>query len=88
VVAASSGERVDDPSPPATPRPANPGRTASPPVIASEGFTQSLEGESLRDVARRVYGSPDEAEGLWRLNRDLIPRREGVLPAGTLLRTP
>ena len=53
-----------------------------------EGFTQALEGETLRDVAIRVYGSADEAESLWRLNRDLIRRKEGILPAGTLLRTP
>ena len=53
-----------------------------------EGFTQALEGETLRDVAIRVYGSSEEAESLWRLNRDLISRREGTLPPGTLLRTP
>jgi hypothetical protein len=63
---------------------------SQPPVIlpVQEGFTQALEGENLRDVARRVYGSADEAESLWRLNRDLVPRRDATLSAGTLLRTP
>jgi hypothetical protein len=55
---------------------------------AQEGFTQALEGETLRDVAVRVYGSADEAEALWRLNRDLVARRDATLSAGTLLRTP
>jgi hypothetical protein len=70
--------------PPAAPR--EPRRGPAPPV--QEGFTQTLEGETLRDVAVRVYGSPDEADSLWRLNRDLIRRRQGALPPGTLLRTP
>jgi hypothetical protein len=63
---------------------------SEPPAIlpAREGFTQALEGETLRDVALRVYGSADEAESLWRLNRDLVPRRDATLSAGTLLRTP
>jgi hypothetical protein len=57
-----------------------------PPV--QEGFTQALEGETLRDVARRIYGSTDEADALWRLNRDLVLRPDARLSAGTLLRTP
>jgi hypothetical protein len=72
---------------PVTAREAAPAPT---PVIlpAQEGFTQALEGETLRDVAVRVYGSADEAEALWRLNRDLVARRDATLSAGTLLRTP
>jgi len=62
--------------------------TSTPVLPPCEGFTQAREGETLRDVAIRLYGSSDEAESLWRLNRDLIRRREGTLPAGTLLRTP
>jgi hypothetical protein len=61
------------------------------PVIVApvqEGFTVAFEGETLRDVALRVYGSADEGEALWRLNRDLVGRRDAVLGAGTLLRTP
>ncbi len=57
-------------------------------LTAHQSFTETLEGETLRDVAIRVYGSPEEVEWLWRLNRDLIRRREVALPSGTLLRTP
>jgi hypothetical protein len=70
---------------------AGPNRPSSrPPVMrpAQEGFTQALEGETLHDVALRVYGSADETEALWRLNRDLVSGREATLSAGTLLRTP
>jgi hypothetical protein len=73
------------PSPPSEKVPPRP----SVPLLPTlEGFTQALDGETLRDVARRVYGSSEEAESLWRLNRDLLRRKEGTLPAGTLLRTP
>jgi hypothetical protein len=65
-----------------------PTRQSVPVLPPCDGFTQSLEGETLRDVAIRVYGSSDDAESLWRLNRDLLRRREGILPTGTLLRTP
>jgi nucleoid-associated protein YgaU len=57
-------------------------------VPAHDAFTEAYEGETLRDVASRVYGSPEEDEALWRLNRDLIGRRDDALSAGTLLRTP
>jgi hypothetical protein len=57
-------------------------------VPAHDAFTEAYEGETLRDVASRVYGSPEEDEALWRLNRDLIGRRDDTLSAGTLLRTP
>jgi hypothetical protein len=60
-----------------------------PPILPPhQGFTHTLEGETMRDVAIRVYGSSDETESLWMLNRDLIQRGEGALPTGTLLRTP
>jgi hypothetical protein len=51
-------------------------------------FTLAKEGETLRDVALRVYGSPDRVDHLWQLNRDLIGRDDVVLSSGTLLRTP
>jgi hypothetical protein len=66
-------------SPPSQPHVLQPG---------PEGFTLALEGETLRDVAIRVYGSADEAEALWRLNRDLVGKPDASLGAGTLLRTP
>ena len=43
------------------------------------------EGETLRDVAIRVYGSPDATDTLWRLNRDLVGRRDAPLPSGTFI---
>jgi hypothetical protein len=67
----------------------NPTPNHQPAILpAQEGFTQAREGETLRDVAVRVYGSADEAEALWRHNRDLVARRDATLSAGTLLRTP
>jgi hypothetical protein len=57
-------------------------------VPPHDAFTLANEGETLKDVAIRVYGSPDEVEALWRLNRDLIGQRDVTLSAGTLLRTP
>ena len=51
-------------------------------------FTTVGAGESLSDVAIRVYGSPESAEMLWRANRDVIEQRNSSLRAGMLLRTP
>jgi hypothetical protein len=86
----ASDESRAEPNASVTPRPSvkKPARRSAPVLPPREGFTQSRDGETLRDVAIRVYGSADEAESLWRLNRDLIRRRDGNLPAGTILRTP
>ena len=46
------------------------------------------QGESLEDVAIRVYGSSDPVDTLWRANRDLLPHRDSPLSAGAVLRTP
>lgn len=62
--------------------------TGKKPRPARSAFTQATEGESLTDVAVRVYGTSDAAKTLWMANRDLIERPETVLVAGTLLRTP
>ena len=55
-----------------------------------DAFTLAIEGETLEDVAVRVYGlgTSDEVEALWRVNRDLIGGKDVTLSAGTLLRTP
>jgi nucleoid-associated protein YgaU len=45
-------------------------------------------GETLEDVAIRVYGSTDQVDLLWRANRDLLPRKNSPLNAGAVLRTP
>jgi hypothetical protein len=67
-----------------TPRPRRSAKGPAP----GDGFTQAAEGETLRDVALRIYGSAEEAEALWRLNRDLVLARDIPLAEGTLLRTP
>ncbi|MGE3818388.1 MAG: hypothetical protein AB7I30_03060 [Isosphaeraceae bacterium] len=51
-------------------------------------FTQVLAGESLADLAKRVYGSTDELEALWRANRDTLDHIESPIPEGAMLRTP
>ncbi len=51
-------------------------------------FTQSRAGESLSDVAQRVYGKEDQARALWLANRDVLDRVDSPLRPGTLLRTP
>jgi len=46
------------------------------------------DGETLEDVTLRIYGSSDQLDLLWRANRDLLPRKNSPLSAGTVLRTP
>ena len=58
--------------------------TARPP----SAFTHARPGESLADIAIRVYGSPDSARKIWMANRDLIDSLDAIPPGGTLLRTP
>ena len=49
---------------------------------------KSANGESLTDVALRVYGTSEATNALWRANRDIIAHRETPLDPGLLLRTP
>jgi len=51
-------------------------------------FTVAQAGETIEDVALRVYGTIDEADALWRANRDTLLRRDSPLSVGMLLRTP
>jgi hypothetical protein len=51
-------------------------------------FTTAKDGESLDDIAVRVYGSADQADSLWRANRDQLPHRNSPIKAGAVLRTP
>jgi hypothetical protein len=51
-------------------------------------FTVVLSGETLADVATRVYGSSDSTWELWRANRDQVAQIDSVLARGMLLRTP
>lgn len=58
------------------------------PAQAHSTFTHARPGESLADIAVRVYGSPESAEKVWMANRDLIDAPDAIPPAGALLRTP
>jgi nucleoid-associated protein YgaU len=51
-------------------------------------FADVREGETLTDVARRVYGSADAAQALWLANRDQIDRPDIRLRSGSVVRTP
>jgi outer membrane biosynthesis protein TonB len=64
--------------------------TSRPPQVpAKKGpFTIVQSGESLADVAARVYGTTDAAESLWRANRDQVVAIDSSLTKGMLLRTP
>ncbi len=70
-------------------KPASP---AAGPALASTGqrsaFTTVKDGETLEDVTKRIYGSSDQLDVLWRANRDLLPHRNSPLSAGAVLRTP
>jgi len=51
-------------------------------------FTVAKAGETIEDVALRVYGTIDQSDAVWRANRDSLPRRDSPLSPGMLLRTP
>ncbi len=69
-------------------------RTAARPSRANtarqprSAFTVVETNETITDVAVRVYGTAEEADVLWRANRDAMPRQDSPLAPGTLLRTP
>jgi nucleoid-associated protein YgaU len=73
------------------PAPQPPPRTVSrrqPIATPRSPFTTANPGESLSDVAERVYGSPEAARTLWLANRDQLASPDAPLRPGTLLRTP
>jgi hypothetical protein len=77
----------------ARPRPSRPEPPVEPPKKPTPPFPRSSfaivePGESLADVAARVYGSKEAAEALWKANRDQVERVDSPLARGTLLRTP
>ncbi len=51
-------------------------------------FTRVRDGETLADVALRVYGAESASGNLWAANRDLLDRPDAPLSAGSVLRTP
>ncbi len=59
-----------------------------PPPSPRPSFAIVEPGESLEDVAARIYGSKDATEALWKANRDQVERIDSPLARGTLLRTP
>ncbi len=84
-VATSSADPMSRPqekpaSPTSGPAPASTGQRSA--------FTTVKDGETLEDVSKRIYGSSDQLDVLWRANRDLLPHRKSPLSAGAVLRTP
>lgn len=80
-----------DPSPPepAPPREATePARRSNTRRPIDSPFASVQPGETITDVARRVYGSEAEAPRLWSANRDVVPALDAILEPGTVLRTP
>ena len=61
---------------------------AVPTARPRDGFTTVASGESLADVARRVYGPSAEVAKLWRANRDQLPDVATPPRVGMTLRTP
>jgi hypothetical protein len=51
-------------------------------------FTEVGQGESLTDVAVRVYGTSAAARSIWKSNRDILGGQDAPLRAGMVLRTP
>ena len=64
-------------------------RNASSRFAAARGaFTKTKVGESLADVAERVYGTKSAVYSLWRANRDVLNSPDDPIEAGLILRTP
>jgi nucleoid-associated protein YgaU len=61
-------------------------RTTGP--SARPAFVRVEPGESLADVAVRVYGSTEAAASLWAANRDQLARPDEPLAPGSVLRAP
>jgi hypothetical protein len=76
--------RSPPPSPPVSPAAAR----ASGVKLARAPFTIAGAGETITDVARRVYGTAGDADMLWRANRDVVGDPGVPLSPGTVLRTP
>ncbi len=77
-------------------RPVSPDRSQGRTAFVSERrprrpgspFTLAEPGETLADVAARVYGPSGDVRALWLANRDLVARPEAPLRPGMVLRTP
>lgn len=73
---------------PAPEKPRAVARKVPRPTETRGAFAHVEPGETLADVAARVYGSAAKVDLLWRSNRDQVRSPDSPLAAGTLLRTP
>jgi nucleoid-associated protein YgaU len=67
--------------------PTTPARRPTPPLISGtndEYRVKAEAGETIREIARKVYGNPDSWKKLWDLNPSLDPTQP--IPSGTTLR--
>lgn len=55
---------------------------------ARGAFTKTRRGESLAEVAERVYGTRTAVDSLWRANRDVLIAPDDPIEEGLILRTP
>jgi hypothetical protein len=63
-------------------------RTKPPGRRPDSAFTETQPGETLADVAVRIYGTPDATRALWHANRDQVADPNAALAEATVLRTP
>ncbi len=86
----SPGPAGPDGTPGLEPHPRAPTQAESPSVrLARAPFTIVGAGETIADVARRIYGpGDDDVQWLRRANRDVLDGPGEALPPGTVLRTP
>ena len=74
-VVASAESGPSRSGPPEGTRPAG---TVTGTVLPHVLFTHARPGESLADIATRVYGSPDSARRIWMANRDIIDSADTI----------
>ena len=87
ILTASDRRARDDPPRPAQP-PVGASKSRRAVTLSRSPFTVAVAGETIADVSRRIYGSTDQVELLWRANRDLLGERDTPIAPGTVLRTP
>lgn len=89
------GTKSDKPDPKGTvipkiesPAPTPPGERPAPPPAPVAGNNEyrvtNPAGETIREIARKLYGDPNTWQKLWKLNPDLDPTLP--IPSGTALR--
>ena len=81
-----ASERTGEAAPSPTPSRGHPRESEG--KLARSPFTVVGAGETIADVARRVYGTPENAGALWRANRDVLQGLDSPVAPGTVLRTP